>query len=664
MRNCVTMLLAGAALAAIGTSPAAGQDPQSLAAKFGALESVAQMSLSPDGARIAYISPLANSGSALNIITIKDGTPRPILAAGKDQKLRYCQWVSNERLACWLRQTMEDSGQILGFSRVLAVNADGSKIEQLSARTRESSRGLMQFGGDIISYDLPGKPNSVLMEREFLPDRSTGRIVQRKAEGMGVEEVDTVSLRRRVVEAPRGSANTYIADSTGAVRIVGMMASNDETGYLKNKQTYLYRQPGSSDWKPLSSVTDDASGASHGFTPLTVDAAKNVAYGMDDLNGRQAVYSVALDGTGKKSLLFSRPDVDVDGLITIGRKDRVIGASYAIDRRHVEIFDPEMKQLREKLAKALPSTPIINIIDATEDEKQLLVLALSDVNPGTYYLLDRGTHKMAEVLPVRAALSGMPLAQQKAISFPAADGTMSPAYLTLPPGSSGKNIAAVVMPHGGPSARDEWGFDWLSQFFAMRGYAVLQPNFRGSAGYGEQWFMDNGFRSWRTAVGDVNDAGRWLQREGIAAPGKLAIVGWSYGGYAALQSAVLDPGLFKAIVAIAPVTDLDLLRNQYLNFTSYRLVDAEIGRGPHVAEGSPARNAGKIQAPVLLFHGDKDENVRVEESRLMKNRLSEAGKQVEYVEFPGLDHQLADATARTRLLSTSDAFLRKQLDIP
>jgi dipeptidyl aminopeptidase/acylaminoacyl peptidase len=397
---------------------------------------------------------------------------------------------------------------------------------------------------------------------------------------------------------------------------------------------------------------------------LTVDAAKNVAYGMDDLNGRQAVYSVALDGTGKKSLLFSRPDVDVDGLITIGRKDRVIGASYAIDRRHVEIFDPEMKQLREKLAKALPSTPIINIIDATEDEKQLLVLALSDVNPGTYYLLDRGTHKMAEVLPVRAALSGMPLAQQKAISFPAADGTMIPAYLTLPPGSSGKNIAAVVMPHGGPSARDEWGFDWLSQFFAMRGYAVLQPNFRGSAGYGEQWFMDNGFRSWRTAVGDVNDAGRWLQREGIAAPGKLAIVGWSYGGYAALQSAVLDPGLFKAIVAIAPVTDLDLLRNQYLNFTSYRLVDAEIGRGPHVAEGSPARNAGKIQAPVLLFHGDKDENVRVEESRLMKNRLSEAGKQVEYVEFPGLDHQLADATARTRLLSTSDAFLRKQLDIP
>jgi dipeptidyl aminopeptidase/acylaminoacyl peptidase len=176
--------------------------------------------------------------------------------------------------------------------------------------------------------------------------------------------------------------------------------------------------------------------------------------------------------------------------------------------------------------------------------------------------------------------------------------------------------------------------------------------------------MNNGFQSWRTAIGDVNDAGRWLQKEGIAAPGKLAIVGWSYGGYAALQSAVLDPDLYKAIVAVAPVTDLDLLRNQYLNFTSYRLVDAEIGRGPHVEQGSPARNAARFKAPVLMFHGDKDENVRVDESRLMKDRLAGAGKRVEYIEFPGLDHYLADPTARTRLLSTSDAFLRKELSIP
>jgi acetyl esterase/lipase len=664
MRSYAGLLLGGAALAVLGAAPVLGQDGQSVAAKFGALESVAQMSLSPDGAHIAYISPLANSGSALNVISVSEGTPRPILAAGKDEKLRFCNWVSNERLACWLRQTMEGGGQILGFSRVLAINVDGSKIVQLSARVSESSLYGMQFGGNILSYDLPGKPNAVLMARQFVPEKATGSIIQRNAQGLGVEEVDSVSLGRRVVEAPRRSANSYIADSSGAVRIMGLRDSNEESGYAQDSESYLYRQPGSNEWKPLSVVKDDANGHSQGFMPVAVDAGKNLAYGFDDHGGRQALYSVLLDGSGKKELVFSRPDVDVDDLVTIGRKDRVIGAGYATDRRRIEIFDPQMKQVRGSLAKALPQSPMISIIDATEDENKLLILAQSDTNPGTFYLLDRGAHKMAQVLPVRAELAGLQLAEQKAISFPAADGTMIPAYLTLPPGSSGKNIPAIVMPHGGPSARDEWGFDWLSQFFAARGYAVLQPNYRGSAGYGEQWFMNNGFQSWRTAIGDVNDAGRWLQKEGIAAPGKLAIVGWSYGGYAALQSAVLDPDLYKAIVAVAPVTDLDLLRNQYLNFTSYRLVDAEIGRGPHVEQGSPARNAARFKAPVLMFHGDKDENVRVDESRLMKDRLAGAGKRVEYIEFPGLDHYLADPTARTRLLSTSDAFLRKELSIP
>jgi dipeptidyl aminopeptidase/acylaminoacyl peptidase len=160
-------------------------------------------------------------------------------------------------------------------------------------------------------------------------------------------------------------------------------------------------------------------------------------------------------------------------------------------------------------------------------------------------------------MPERPDLADYKLAPVKAITYKAADGTDIPAYLTLPPGSDGKNIPAIVMPHGGPASRDEWGFDWLSQFFAHQGYAVLQPNFRGSSGYGEAWFQKNGYQSWKTAIGDVNDAGRWLSAQGIAAPGKLAIVGWSYGGYAALQSAVLDPDLFKAIVAVAPVTDLE-----------------------------------------------------------------------------------------------------------
>ena len=211
----------------------------------------------------------------------------------------------------------------------------------------------------------------------------------------------------------------------------------------------------------------------------------------------------------------------------------------------------------------------------------------------------------------------------------------------------------------GPSARDEWGFDWLAQYFANRGYAVLQPNFRGSAGYGADWFQVNGFQSWRTAIGDVNDAGRWLVSEGIADPERLAIVGWSYGGYAALQSGVVDPALFRAVVAIAPVTDLQEARDEWRLFTNAANVRDFFGAGPHIAEGSPARHAAQIRAPVLLFHGDLDRNVGIRQSRLMRDRLRDAGRPVELVEFPGLDHQLEDSAARV-----ADAPPQRRLPSP
>ena len=346
-------------------------------------------------------------------------------------------------------------------------------------------------------------------------------------------------------------------------------------------------------------------------------------------------------------------------MITIGRQRKVVGASYATERRTIEYFDPALAALSRALTKALPGKPNVDIIDSDDSGSKLIVLAWSDTNPGMFYLLDRKTNKLEELLPVRQDLAEVPLAPMKPVTYKAADGTVIPAYLTLPLGSSGKGLPAIVMPHGGPGSRDEWGFDWLVQYYAARGYAVLQPNFRGSAGYGSAWYQQNGFKSWRVAVGDVNDAGRWLISQGIAAPDKLAVVGWSYGGYAALQSPVLDPGLFKAIVAIAPVTDLERLRKEAEPYSNFPLVNAFIGTGAHVREGSPAQNAAAIKVPVLLFHGTMDQNVGVGESRLMADKLRGAGRTVTYVEFPGLSHQLNDSAARTRLLSESDAFLRK-----
>lgn len=292
----------------------------------------------------------------------------------------------------------------------------------------------------------------------------------------------------------------------------------------------------------------------------------------------------------------------------------------------------------------------------------MVIWAGSDTNPGQYYHFNNVTSELSPLFPSRPELEGVILAAVKAVSIRAHDGVDIPGYLTLPPGREAKNLPTIVMPHGGPSSRDEWGFDWLVQFFANRGYAVLQPNFRGSAGYGDAWFMDNGFKSWPVAIGDINDSARWLVSQGIANPDKLAIFGWSYGGYAALQANVVDPDLFKAIIAVAPVTDLARLKNVELEYAGQKLTRDTVGSAANFRDASPALNAARIKAPVLLFHGDVDVNVGVQHSREMANKLKEAGRSVRLIEFPNRDHQLRDADARTRMLQESEAFLKTQLN--
>lgn len=657
----MTKRFRAAALAAC-VIPAAALAQSGDAVKFGARELVQQISLSPDGTHVAFLQPLGGRGLVLTVADIASGATKTLVqSGGAPERLDECRWASNTRIICniyMIKQAVEK----LVFTRMIAINSDGTDLKTLTSRENFNALNIMQSGGEVIDWGPDGSDGSVLMTRTFVPEYSTGTHLANAKEGLGVELVDATSLRRRTVEGARPDATDYLSDGHGAVRIMEVEATT-ETGIRTGRINYSYRLPGSREWKKLSerSIT---TGRSTGFRPVAVDRDSNLVYGFDTEDGRRALYSVSLDGNLTRTLVLAHPQVDVSGVIRIGRQQRVVGASYVTDKRVTEFFDPELRKLRAALAKALPGKPLVTFVDSSADESKLLLYAGGDTDPGTYYVYDKKAHGLGEVLPVRPQLAGIKLANVQPITYPAADGTPIPGYLTLPAGSDGKNLPAIVMPHGGPGARDEWGFDWLAQFFAARGFAVLQPNYRGSTGYGDGWYQKNGFQSWRTAIGDVNDGGRWLAKQGIAAPGKLAIVGWSYGGYAALQSAVLDPDLFKAIVAVAPVTDLETLRNQSFGFTNYALVDAFIGHGPHVREGSPAQNAGAIRAPVLLFHGDQDVNVDIAESRLMASKLRGAGKQVELVEFKGLDHQLEDGTVRTQMLDKADGFLRTALGLP
>ena len=275
-------------------------------------------------------------------------------------------------------------------------------------------------------------------------------------------------------------------------------------------------------------------------------------------------------------------------------------------------------------------------------------------------MFDRQSRTLDFALENRESLAKVPLAPAKRVDVPTADGHTIPAYVTAAVGRA-PNGPAVVLPHGGPSARDALGFDWLAQFLASRGYAVIQPNYRGSAGYGENFLGDNAFKDWRTAIGDIGSAADYLVKQGIADPARLAIVGWSYGGYAALQSAVTTPEKYKAVVAIAPVTDLSGLSKDQREFTDATLTADFLGKGQNLRDGSPLQHAAMIKAPVLLVHGDLDANVRVSHSERMEKALRTAGGKVELLEFKGLTHQLNDGDARAQMLTKMGELLDRTI---
>jgi len=627
------------------------------AAAFGARQSVSDMRLSPDGARVLFIAPGAGQGTIVYTLALTPGAPAigAFSADGKPWRVTGCNWVSATRIVCRIYAVLRDLH--LGpmtMTRIVAVDVDGSNLQMLSKRESAHSRGLQLGGGEVIDW-LPGDDGAVLMTRVYLPDDRTGTLLGSAKAGLGVDRVDTRTLASTPVVQPVRNAIDYISDGRGTVRIMatrGVGAGGMDSGVIH----YLYREPDSTEWHRLADY--DATDRS-GFMPAAVDPDLNVAYGFKKLDGRMAVYTVKLDGSLAEELQYARPDVDVEELLTIGRQARVVGATFVTDRREAAYFSADILTLHATLARALPKSPLLDFIGSSVDENRLLLFAGGDSDPGAYYVFDRQSHRLQTFLVARRELERVPLAAVQAITYPADDGTEIPGYLTLPPGAaSARGLPAIVLPHGGPSARDEWGFDWLSQYFAARGFAVLQPNFRGSSGYGDAWFQDNGFRSWRLAIGDVLAGGRWLIREQGADAARLGIVGWSYGGYAALQSAVVDPGVFKAVVAIAPVSDLAQFKDDHRGWTDYSLVSEFIGDGAHVREGSPAQQATRIQVPVLLFHGTLDSNVLVEQSRRMDARLKSAGVPHELVIFDGLDHYLEDSAARTEMLRRSDAFLR------
>jgi dipeptidyl aminopeptidase/acylaminoacyl peptidase len=287
---------------------------------------------------------------------------------------------------------------------------------------------------------------------------------------------------------------------------------------------------------------------------------------------------------------------------------------------------------------------------------------VSDVDATRYIVLDTDTHRASKVGTPYPERDPATLAPMRAISYQARDGTRIPAYLSTPRGAPATHLPLIVMPHGGPIARDTWGYFFLREFLVSRGYAVLQMNFRGSSGYGDQWFFA-AHQDWGgLTYDDVVDGTRWAIQQGISDPDRVCIVGWSFGGYLALVGAQRNPDLFHCAVDIAGVSDLGLLIDEGYHWLAGESIRKQIGTDPEkLKRDSPRLHAADFRVPLLMLHGTMDAQVPFEQSETMDSALKRAGKAHRFVVVADADHPFSAVKDRAILLQETEAFLAEHL---
>ena len=630
------LLWAGLTLAATEARAAPAQPrPPIPVADFAALPVLTKPLLSPDGRRIAA-RQVAAGRTTLAILDADhpDAVARTI-ALG-EAEIAGLNWAGNDRLLLTVLTTRHiyHVNVDLPYLRLIAIDVSTGA----SRLVDEKSHGA--YAGDVLYTDPTGAWALVASQTDSWVYPS-------------VKRVDLTTGDATVVEKPRDGVWDWYVDENGVVRA--------GVSYDNRKWTVWYRDKPDENLRKLHGKFDKDDDSS--VDKFIFRGAKSWIL-TNQRTGRFALYKydVATGMIGEP--IYEHPEADIDDVLYSEASGEIGAVRYEDDRHHVHWLDPDFAALQTKLDRALPSDDNL-VIAWSRDKNRILVWSESGSDPGRYFLLDRATSKMHVVVDPYPRIDPALMSPVKPIRYTARDGLALRGYLTLPRGRDPKGLPLVVMPHGGPFARDDWEYDPVVQFLASRGYAVLQPQFRGSTGFGKT-LVEKGYGQWGHKMqDDLDDAVDWLARTGQIEPKRVCIVGASYGGYAALWGAIRNADRYRCAASLAGVSDLPaLLRYDRRLFSApryYREWRTQVAgeSEPDLRSVSPITFAAKIKIPLLIGHGEKDQRVPPSQSHEFADALTKAGANVTSVYYKDSGHGFGSSADLEDWLKRLEAFLAK-----
>lgn len=584
-------------------------------------------SISPDGKHYAYMAPV---NQRMNVFVQEIGSDdAKQLTSETDRDIAGFFWKGSDRILY-----MKDSGGDENFALY------GSRIDS----------------GSVKAYtNMPGVKTQVIDQLRDDKDHMIVGLNKRNAQIFDAYRLNLVTGELQMIAENPGNISSWMTDHDGRLRIASVTDGVNTS--------LLYRENEEAEWRTILTTNFKES-----FSPQFFDFNdSSVVYGVSNI-GRDKTALVRFNLEEGKEIeeLYKNDDYDISGAAFSRKRKVLTSVFWTGEKVERSGFDPVVDKIYKNVQEQLPGVEVY-LSSRDDDEKFYLVRTMSDKTRGSYHLYDVDANSLTLISEISPWLKAENMATMKPITYKSRDGLTIHGYLTLPVGVEAKNLPVVVNPHGGPWARDVWGFNPEVQFLANRGYAVLQMNFRGSTSYGRE-FWEASFKQWGQAMqNDISDGVRYLVEEGIADQNRIAIYGGSYGGYATLAGVTYTPDLYACAIDYVGVSNLFTFMETIPPYwVQYREMLYEMVGHPEddkemLAKYSPSLHADQIKTPLLIAQGAQDPRVKQAESDQMVKALSDKGVEVEYLLKTNEGHGFRNEENRFEFYGAMEEFLGKHM---